>query len=246
MTEEFEIVKETVEIPFIGNDGNLQTHTEEERFFLENENREIISHKYYCIIFLGDDHFAVCDIRNDIRLFTTCNEYDIITGNYEITPKIKWGVIRVIRDKEGKIIPKAEVEVIPYIYDRISENNLKTATAMNDGKFTYLDLDINRLSYGKQLVPCVLNHAVPFSTHYKGFAECSIDNVVGYLPRNCMTTTIIKSYELLTATQASSLSKYFANPEDTLLDDETISAYWDLTCIELSNRKGHQLTKTRK
>lgn len=59
MLNDFEIVKEKVTTRFIGEDGNLDFQVKEDRFFLKSENHKIISNPYYCMIFLGDDHFAV-------------------------------------------------------------------------------------------------------------------------------------------------------------------------------------------
>ncbi len=243
---DFVIVKEKVATSFIATDGNIHFNTDKEKFFLKNEDDEIISHQYYCMVFLGDDHFAVCDLISEVKFFSDYNEYDIIKGEYETTtPEMKWGVIRVNRDNAGKIIPGAEKMVIPYLYDRISSNNLKTATVESNNQFSYLDLDINSNSYGKQLVPCVLNHAVPFCVRYEGFAECSINSVVGYIPRNCRVKESIESNELLKEDQALCLSNYLKGSEDCHLDSETISSYFNLTGKKIIQEKGPHLEKNR-
>lgn len=239
MLEGFEIVQEKVATTFMGDDGNLYLHDRDTKVFLRNENDEIISRQYYYMLYLGDDHFAVCDIINDVNYFAGFDYYNIIDGEYEITtPKMKWGIIRVTRDENGKIIPGVEVMVIPCIYDRISESNLKTAIVHNEGNFTYIDID--RISYGKQLVPCMLNHATNFD---KGFAECSINDVVRYLPRNCRARESIRHDELLTKKQVLQLSKYLRGLEDNL-DDNTISLYYKLTGESLIQGKVQQLKKT--
>jgi len=246
MIKNLEIVKRKIVNSFIGEDGNLYFNTDGERFSLSNGD-EVVSHQYYCMISLGDDHYAVCDLISDARFWADYNEYDVINGEYETTvPKMKWGVIRITRDDLGKIIPEAEIMVIPYIYDRISPNNLKTATAYNEDKLTYLDLNREKGSYGQQLVPCVLNHAVPFSIDYEGFAECSVDDVVGYIPRNCKVKKGIECSELLTESQTRCLSKYLAGSKEVVLDNDTILAYFNLTGELLFQEKVQQLKKTRK
>lgn len=101
---DFNIVKEKVSTTFIGNDGNFH-HTEDYKFFLKDGNK-IISHQYYCMLSLGNDHFAVCDLKDDVMFFTDYSYYDIVNGNYQIeVPKMKWGIIRVNRDDNGHIIP---------------------------------------------------------------------------------------------------------------------------------------------
>lgn len=241
----FIIVKEKVATSFIAADGNIRVNTDREQFFLKNEDDEIISHQYYCMIFLGDDHFAVCDLISDVNFWADYNEYDIIKGEYEATtPKMKWGVMRINRDDSGSIIPGAETMVVPYLYDRISPNNLKTATVQSDNGFSYLDLDISRSTYGQQLVPCVLNHAVEFCVKYEGFAECSIHNIVGYLPRNCKARESIQSGELLTKNQAICLSKSYLNGlAGYCLDSETIMSYFNLTGESPIQEKEAQLMK---
>lgn len=98
-------------------------------FFLKDEDDNIVSHKYYFINALKNDYFAGCNIKCEVKFPLDYNYYNIIKGDIEMADsKIKWGVMRLTRDKEGKIIPEAEVMVVPYIYDRISVNNLQTAT----------------------------------------------------------------------------------------------------------------------
>lgn len=252
MATDYEIVKEKVSTTQMGRDGNWFYYNEDCNCFLKNEDDEIISHQYECMLDLGSDHLAVCKIVDDIRYLMDGHSaddryYDIIHGEYEIkSPKLKWGIIRLNRDERGLIIPGAETLVVPYLYDRISENNLKSATAYCDDKLTYLDIDRTSWNYGRQLVPCILEHAVPFSVQHNGFAECSINGIVGFLPRNCQAKENIEGVELLTNEQALLLSKYFNSEESFLLDTDTISAYFNLTGIRLEKEKVHTLSKKKK
>lgn len=252
MSKGFEIVKEKVVSTIIDGNGNCHYNDDKCKCFLKNENNEILSHQYQCMLYLGDDHFAVCDVAYDIQYFVdgyTADDryYEIVKKEYEINnPKLKWGVIRINRNEQGMIIPGAETMIIPYIYDRISRNNEKTATAYSNEKLTYLDIDHDSENYGQQLVPCILEHAVPFSTEYDGFAECSINETTGYLPRNCKIKEAIDENELLTDNQARALSKYLNSESGFGLDFETISAYFNLTGIRLQKGKRHSLVKRKK
>ena len=252
MSKGFEIVKEKVASTIIGGDGNWHANTDKHKCFLKNENDEIISHQYECMLYLGYDHFAVCNVMYNVKYFVNQYSaddryYDILHEEYKVNnSKLKWGVIRVNRNEQGIIIPGAETMVIPYIYDRISENNEKTATAYSNGKLTYLDIDRDSENYGQQLVPCILERAVPFSTQYDGFAECSINCRTGYLPRNCKAKEYIDGKELLTASQAKYLSKYLNSESGFVLDFDTISTYFNLTGIRLQKEQGHSLVKRKK
>lgn len=241
------IVRKRVPTTFIGSDGNAHYHTKNEMFFLKDENDNIISSQYYCMNSLGDDHYAVCDLRSDIKFLSDSHLYDIIKGDIEISsPEMKWGIIRLTRDEVGQIIPGAEVIVVPYIYDRISSNNLKTATAYNKGKLTYLELDTNKESYGQQIVPCVLNHAVDFSVEFEGFAQCSVDDIIGYLPRNCKIKDRIKGKDLLTKNQAYNISRFLEGYSHYYLDYYAILAYLELTGINLKTEKGLQRQRKKR
>ena len=252
MSNDFEIVKEKVASTIIGGDGNWHCNTDNYKCFLKNENDEIISHQYQCMLYLGYDHFAVCNVMYDVQYLmdgysADDRYYGIIQEEYKVNnPKLKWGVIRLNRNEQGIIIPGAETMIIPYIYDRISENNEKTATAYSHGKLTYLDIDRDSENYAQQLVPCILEHAVPFSTEYDDFAECSINGITGYLPRNCKAKEVIDGNELLTNNQVWYLSKYLNSESGFVLGAETISAYFNLTGIRLQKEKGHSLVKRKK
>lgn len=252
MANDFEVVKEKVASTIIGGDGNWHTNADNHRCFLKNEEDEIISHQYECMLYLGNDHFAVCNVMYDIKYLmdgysSDDRYYGIVQEEYKVNnAKLRWGVIRVNRNEQGIIIPGAETFVIPYIYDRISENNEKTATAYSNGKLTYLDIDRDSENYGQQLVPCILDHAVPFSTEYDDFAECSINGVTGYLPRNCKAKEVIDGNELLTDNQVRLLSKYLNSESSFILDFETMSSYFNLTGIRLQKENGPRLVKRKK
>ena len=247
--KDFEIVNRRVDSVMIGEDGNWYYDNDGYKCFLINDYNEIISRKYECIFYLGADHFAVCNLVPDVEyLMDSYSSYDkyynIVHGEYKVSKtELKWGVIRVNRNIKGYIIPNSEVLVIPCIYGRISPSNLMTAIAYNKGKLTYLDLDKDSENYGHQLVPCILEHAVPFSTRYEGFAECGINGNVGFLPRNCRVKELIDGNELLSDSQISFLFKYFNSEEGFILDDKTISAYLNLTGIDLLKNKKLVLKK---
>lgn len=158
-----------------------------------------ITRDYYNIEHLFDDHYIVCDVAYDGIL-----SYDAEFDNSKLS--FKYGIIVLQRDEQNKIIPMQEKIVVPILYDRISTNNENTVTAYLGQYLTYIDVNPNSEHYGKQLVPIVLEHAVPFSVDYEGFAECSVNGVVGYLPRNCKPKDTLKPSDLLTEDQVKVLS----------------------------------------
>ena len=252
MSGDYEIVKKIVPITKISEDGNRICDKYNEGCFIQNKDGVKVSYGYPCIFYLDDNHFAVCNVVSDVNYYVdgSPNEryYSIVGNEYEISNAIiKWGVIRVSRNIKGDIIPIGEYLVIPYMYDRISGNNLNTATAYSNGKLTYIDLDINSKNYGKQLVPCILDHAVPFSTQIEGFAECSLEETTGYLPRNCKPTESIEGSDLLNWKQAQMISKYLNGKiDDSILDFETKDAYFNLTGERIQKEKEPILVKKRK
>jgi hypothetical protein len=251
MAKDFKIVQEKVTSKTIGNDGNLCNNSDNCKCFLKNQNNKIISHQYECMLNLGDDHFAVCEVVNHVNYFNDGYSahdryYGIAVEDYEVNSKLKWGIIKVTRDEKGTIKPFAEILIVPFLYDRIDGNNEKTATVYNNGFLTYLDIDEDSENYGKQLVPCVLEHAVPFSTEYEGFAECSIDETTGYLPRNCKIRNDILGWNLLTPSQTEAISEYFDSGAKSDLDFYTYDTYFRLTGIRLGEEKQKVRKLTRK
>lgn len=154
---------------------------------------------YYSIEHLFDDHYIVCDVAYDGIL-----SYNAEFDNSKLS--FKYGIIVLQRDEQNKIIPMQEKIVVPILYDRISTNNENTVTAYLGKYLTYIDVNPNSEHYGKQLVPIVLEHAVPFSVDYEGFAECSVNGVVGYLPRDCKPKDALNPSDLLTEDQVKVLS----------------------------------------
>lgn len=204
----------------IGTDGNVfvQNH----KIHLEKNNNQLTK-DYWDIVELWDDHYAVCDLNVSNYYLDGLNEYTLKSELEALEPKFgpkinfRYGVIKLKRNDKGEVIPFAEKIVVPIIYDRICENNNDTLTAYSNGKLTYIELDPRNLNYGKQLVPAVLEHAVPFSLKYDGFAECSVDGITGYLPRNCKPLKKLNGSDLLTEEQV----KYLLKRDETLNDYST-------------------------
>ncbi len=241
------IERESTPALYIDSNGNRQYNTEKEAFFLKNTSGDVVSQGYLCMVSLGDDHYAVCDLISESNLCGYYDEYDIINGDFKTTaPKMKWGIIRLSRTKSGNIIPRAEVFVVPYIYDRISSNNSKTATVQFNGKYSYVDLDIERDSYGKQLVPCILEHAVPFDVDIEGFAECSIEEKVGYLPRDTKPCKMLDSSTLLSESQANALAKFFSDNENSFEAQSAVFSYFALTGVKIEDARKLKLEYTGK
>lgn len=224
MSKNFKIVK-TKDIPLVDKEGNVNYDTHICKSFLEDENGEKVSGEYYYIGELGDgEHFLVCDVVSSQVGMEYSDEF------CEGDLAFKYGVMSLKKDKAGNVIPMSEKIVVPIIYDRISPNNLKTVTAMNNGHCTYIELDPRSKNYGKQLVPAVLEHAVPFDVEYEGFAECSVNGVTGYLPRGCEPRTKLHSLDLLTKEQVEDLSS-FLEIEDKPLHDSAMSKFSNLTGV---------------
>ena len=228
----------------IDENGNVVQDYADVKCYLRDDKGRRISNSYECIWDLGDDHFAVCNLVGGVKCCTESTidkYYDIIRKYYELEPaKLKWGIIRISRSEDGNIIPCSEKLVVPFLYDRISDNNSKTATAMCNGKYTYIDIDKYSIHYRKQLVPCVLDHAVPFDTDYEDFAECSIEEKVGYLPRYTKPCKYISKEDLLTEQQVIGLNNFFKDLCEGELDEETIKLYYNLTGIDLYQLRQHQ------
>ena len=103
---------------------------------------------------------------------------------------------------------------------------------------TYIDINPNSENYGKQLVPAVLEHAVPFSVDYEGFAECSVCGTAGYLPRNCQPRTTLSPLDLLTEEQVEYLLADLESSSDDL-NESAVNKYSELT----GNAKTLKITK---
>ncbi len=191
---EYEVKKIPVlEVTEDGNvcENNYKLHLEKDGIQLTRD--------YWNIIELWDDHFVVCDLNVSGCCLDDINEYTMWELE-SLKPQIKFqfGVIKLQRNKKGEVVPLAEETIVPIIYDSISENNQDSLTAYSNGKLTYIDLNPKSSNYGKQIVPAVLEHAAPFDVAYDSFAECSVDGITGYLPRNCTPREQLKGSDLLT------------------------------------------------
>jgi len=233
MTKEFKIVKTGINIPVIDVNGNIDYNTNIQKRHLQDEDGKKISNDYYYMEWIGGEHYIVCDITSSQCGMEYQDEFD------DSKLSFKCGVICLKKDDKGNIIPMSESVVVPIIYDRISGNNLNTITAYaNNGHLTYIDIDPQSQNYGKQLVPVVLEHAVPFSTEYEGFAECSINGIIGYLPRNCQPFTKISPLDLLTKEQVEYLLSHL-DMDNSSLHDSSVEKFSKLT----GGAKALKLTK---
>ncbi len=223
MANEFKIVKNYKNVPIIDSNGNVDYDTNIQKSHLQDKDCKRISNDYYYMESIGGNHYIVCDITSSQRGMEHQFEFDNSKLAY------KYGVICLKRDGIGNIVPMAESIVVPIIYDQIYQNNLNTVTAYaNNWHLTYIDIDPQSLYYGKQLVPVVLEHAVPFSTKYEGFAECSVNGVTGYLPRNCKPFTKISPLDLLTEEQVKYLVTHF-DMNNSPVHDSPVEKFSKLT-----------------
>lgn len=211
LKEQCELKLEETPVYEVGENGNVLKHNN--KLHLAKDDIQL-TRDYWNIIELWDDQYVVCDLNASDCYLDDINEYTTESEIEARKPKIKFqfGVIKLQRNKQGEVIPFSEKTIVPIIYDRISTNNEESLTAYSNGKLTYIDLNPRSLNYGKQIVPAVLEHAVPFSVDYEGFAECSVEGVTGYLPRNCNPREQLKSSDLLTEEQV----RYLLQKDDAL------------------------------
>lgn len=227
-----DVIESEEKSPYIDEKGNVEYRSGSNKVCLatgevvEDEDvlKKLSKDYYYMEPIYGDDLeelYIVSDVVSS-QLIDIEEEFD----NSKLS--FKYGIIALLRDENGNIIPMAEKLVVPIIYDEISENNDKTVTAKANGYLTYIDIDPKSVNYGKQLVPVVLEHAVPFSIEYEGFAECSVDGVVGYLPRDCQPRTSLSSLELLTEEQVKCILA-FLEIQNNALQESSFDKYNKLT-----------------
>ncbi len=228
------LIDSTKKISYIDEEGNISYINGTNKFCLAIE--EIVERKKV-MRKLSKDYYLMEPIYGEglEELYIVC---DAVCGQFleyaedfdNSTLSFKYGIIAIQRDEKGNIIPMGEKIVVPILYDGISENNLKSVTAYENNRLTYIDIDPNSENYGKQLVPVVLEHAVPFSVDYEGFAECSVNGFVGYLPRNCKPKSTLKPSDLLTEEQVKYLLPYFELTNNFLHDStESVNKYCELT-----------------
>lgn len=188
---------------YIDEEGNIAKSVYSNKKHLA-VGKKVYSKSYYYIEEIGDYHYIFGDIiYNGILNFS-----DIDKNLFQF----KYGIFKLKTDQSGNIIPEQDEIVVPAIFDDISLNNLNTVTVYgNNGHLSYLDIDPNSPYYGQLLAPIILERACPFSTSYEGFAECSINGITGYLPRNMQPVGEISSNDLLTEDEVKVLSQVINN-----------------------------------
>ncbi len=182
--------------------SNIVTNVIGKKKYLGLRENKPLTNSYYEIESLGDDHYAVCELVYNTHEFLSYDNF--IDKEHDVKASFKWGIIRLKRNEKGNIMPFKETLVFPFVYDRIAPNNEKTATAYVNNHLVYLDLD-KTMNYGKQLSPAILDHAAPFNITFKGFAECSINGKIGYIPRNIKFLEHLDESYLLDYDQVMSL-----------------------------------------
>lgn len=189
-------------INYIG-DGNV---VESPDFFSEvlvNEQQQELTREFPHIKHLYDDYYIVGNAVQTI---------DRDKLDPELIVKVLYGVIRLSRDNNDKVIPYNEKIVVPFHYDRITIANSDTVIGTITGypcygypKHTYIELNPTSKNYGKQLLPIVFNALDLFDREYEGFARCRIHDDERYMPRNCEPTDQISADDLLDKSEMDSL-----------------------------------------
>lgn len=156
-----------------------------------------VSKDYLYLEWIDDDTYIFGELSCDFEKLNYPELYD------DIDADIKYGILKIKRDKNGCIIKNGEEIIVEAIYDDISQNNDKTLTVHYNDAYAYFDYE-----KGIQLTPVELKHAVPFSTDYEGFAECSTEVKSGYLPRDAKPVKKEEDIKLMTEEQVKLLIKY--------------------------------------
>lgn len=184
------------------SEGNIVENKEFPAVVLVNEQQEVVSKEYYSIYELYDDHYIA-----SAAVLTLDEESE------KITAEIKAGIIRLTRDQNGKVIPFGEQTIVPFLYKDINGSNSNAVIASIEKirvsgvypRYTYIDLDIDSINYGKALVPATLSQAYGFDLDYEGFAKCVLLSKEGYLPRNCEPKEYIEPDDLLSKNELECL-----------------------------------------
>lgn len=227
--EKVDIYETLVNVQKVGSDGNVVS-VSVDKMYIGVKNK-ILQHR---IEQVSKDYLSLERIDDDIYIFGEIS-VDPLAVNYpeqhdnNFSANIRYGILKLTRDKEGNIIPMNEKIISQAIYDNISQNNEKTVTVCYNGNYTYFDYE-----KGIQLTPVILNHAVPFDVDYEGFAECSTKDKSGYLPRDVIPVTKEQDIKLLDEKQVEILTKYQVEI-DTIV--ETNQLYNDITGCSYTRRK---------
>lgn len=190
---------------------------------VQSDNRDVTEHYDY-LKYLGNDHFIF-------------GEQHIFDG---FCPKIKYGVLSLVRDTNGNIIHGRE-EIIFWWYDKIDKSNMPgILIADEDGLGTYLNIDPKSEYYGKKLLPSVLEETGKFIGE---FAKVKVKNTgeEGYLPRDAKPVTNEENIKLLTKQQVECLTDFQENLGQVSLTHEFIDA--DVIYKEIT---GHSYTMKEK
>lgn len=221
------IIGSTQKISYMDEEGNISYIDGTNKVCLIEDQKVMkkLSKDYYLMDPIYDygleEIYIVCD--------AVCCQHLKYESDYDTSKlSFKYGIIAIQRDEKGNIIPMGEKIVVPILYDKIYENELKTVTAYVNDHLTYIDIDPNSENYGKQLVPAILEHAYSFSADYDGFTKCSVNGFVGYLPRNCKPRKTLEPSDLLTKEQVEYLLSYFELTNNDQ-HDSSVNKFCELT-----------------
>lgn len=226
MIDGFKIICEEEPKYSIDKDGNKKITPGRKKYCLTiNEN--VISGYYEGIIYLGDNYFAVAEYDTKIIKYNRYRQDAIIdTKTVAQDAKLKWGIIKIVKQNEHDNITWSEQLVIPYMYDSITPNNNHTATVAYKNKFTFIELDESSKCYGEQIYPCIFNSVSNFDIEYDNFVEVKKGKKTGYIPRNISYET--DSEYMLDKQEINDLSEYLEGNKSNL-EYDTRYKYMKLT-----------------
>lgn len=226
MTEQFTIICEEEPKYSIDKDGNKKTVPGRKKYCVA-VNKQAISNYYDEIVYLGENYFAVAEYDTKIVKYNRYRQDAIIeTKTIAQDAKLKWGIIKLVKQNNQNHTTWSEQLIVPYMYDSITPNNNHTATVSHKNKFTFIELDETNSIYGEQIYPCIFNKVSNFDIEYDGFVQVKKGQKIGYIPRNISYET--DPVYTLNEQETSDLTEYFKenNPN---LNYETRYKYMKLT-----------------
>lgn len=211
---ELKIFRNSFNVPFIKNDGNMEYSNIVNRYYIGYEDGEKIvrlTKDYYFIDEFDNNRFIVADAISSQSGLEYPSDFD---DNYLL---YRYGIIELDKQMYNSYIPFNEKVIVPLAYRMIYKNNDNTVTVKNEeGLFSYVDMDSSSEYYGKQLLPTTLEVACNFDEKYSYFAECCVNGKYGFISRAMKPRDKFNSSDLLSEEQVRYISFVLKNKWDGL------------------------------